>query len=79
MLILIVGVAQTKALVLDLTPPATSKREKGRIATDPLLTARGFHQWRRGITTEATMLAGNRLGFHAVVCHGGTFCEGVGA
>ncbi len=69
MLILIMGVAHTKALVLDLTPPAASKRHKGRIATDPLLTTRRFHQRRRGIDTEAAMLAGNRLGFHPVVCH----------
>ena len=43
MLILIMGIAHTKALVLDLTPPAASKRHKGRIATYPLLTTRGFH------------------------------------
>ena len=69
MFILIVGVAHTKAFVLDLTPPAASKRHKGRIATDPLLTTRRFHQRRRGIATEAAMLTGNRLGFHPVVCH----------
>ena len=70
MLILIVGIAHTKAFVLDLTTPAASKRQKGRIATDPLLTTRRLHQRRRGIATEPTMLASNRLGFHAVVRHG---------
>jgi hypothetical protein len=79
MVIRIMGVAQTKAFVLDLTPPAASKRHKGRIATYPLLTTRGFHQRRRGIATETTMLAGNRLGFHTVVCHrmafGGCGCR----
>lgn len=77
MVILIMGVAQTKAFVLDLTPPSASKRHKRRIATDPLLTTPGFHQRRRGIATETTMLAGNRLGFHTVVCHRMAFC-GVG-
>ena len=69
MLILIMGITQTKTLVLDLTPPAASKRQKRRIATYPLLTTRCLHQWRRGIATETTMLAGNRIGFHTVVCH----------
>jgi len=79
MLILIMGIAHTKALVLDLTPPATSKRHKGRIATYPLLATRCLHQRRRWIATETTMLSGNRLGFHAVVCHRITFCGGGGA
>jgi hypothetical protein len=69
MLILMMRVAQSKALVLDLTTPAASKRHKRRIATYPLLTTRGFHQRRLGIATEPAMLAGNRLGFHAVVSH----------
>ncbi len=43
MLILIVGVAQTKAFVLDLATPAASERHKRRIATDPLLTTRRLH------------------------------------
>jgi hemolysin activation/secretion protein len=68
--ILIVGIAQAKALMLDLASPAASKREKGRITTYPLLTTRRFDQWRLGITTKPTMLAGNRLGFHAIVSHG---------
>jgi len=79
MLIFIVGVAHTKALVLDLTAPAASKRQKRRIATDPLLTTRRFHQRCRGIATETTMLASNRLGFHTVVSHRVTFWGGVGA
>ncbi len=78
MLILIMGVAHTKALVLDLTPSATSKRKKGRIATYPLLTTGGFHQRRLGIATEPAMLAGNRLGCHAVVSHRMAFFGGVG-
>jgi hypothetical protein len=77
MLILIMGVAQTKAFVLDLTPPAASKRHKSRITAYPLLATRGFHQRRRWITTETAMLAGNRLGFHAVVCHRVIFGGGV--
>lgn len=79
MFILIMGITHTKALVLNLTTPAASKRNKRRIATYPLLTTWGFHQRRLGIATETTMLAGNRLGFHAVISHGGTFCGGVGA
>ena len=75
----VVGIAQRKAFVLDLTPPAASKRHKGRIATYPLLATRCLHQRRRWIATETTMLAGNRLGFRAVVCHRITFCGGVGA
>ena len=78
MLILIMGITQTKAFVLDLTTPAASKRQKRRIATYPLLTTRGFHQRRRGIATEPAMLAGNRLGFHAIVSHGVTSSGGVG-
>ncbi len=77
-LILIMGVAHTKAFVLDLTPPAASKRHKCRIATYPLLTKRGFHSRRRGIATEPAMLAGNRLGFHAVVRHRMAFFGGMG-
>lgn len=69
MLILIVGRAQTKPLMLDLTSPAASKRYKGRIATDPLLTTRRFDERRLGIATKTTMFAGNRLRFHAIVCH----------
>ena len=67
--ILIVGIAQAKALMLDLAAPAASKRHKGRIAAYPLLTTRRFDQRRLGISTKPTMLAGNRLGFHAVVSH----------
>ena len=78
MLILIVGIAHTKTFVLDLTMPAASKRQKGRIATYPLLTTRRFHERRRGIATEPTMLAGHRPGFHAVVRHGVAVSGGVG-
>src|SRR2546430_2195471 len=69
MLILIMGVAPTKAFVLDLTPPAASQRHKRRIATYPLLTTWGVHQRRRGIATEPARLAGHRLRFHAIVSH----------
>ena len=78
MLVLIVRVTQTKAFVLDLTPPAASQRHKRRIATYPLLTTRGLHSRRLGIATEPAMRAGNRLGFHAVVRHGVAFSGGVG-
>jgi len=74
--ILRVGIAQAKALMLDLASPAASKREKGRITTYPLLTTRRFDQWRLGIATKPTMLAGNRLGFHAIVSHGLSWCGG---
>lgn len=70
MLILIVGIAHAKAFVLDLAIPAASKRHIGRIATYPLLTTWRFDQRRLGIATKTTMLTGNRLGFHTVVCHG---------
>ena len=79
MVILIMGVAQTKALVLDLTTPTASKRHKGRIATYPLLTTRRLHQRRRGIATETTMLTGHRLGFQPVVRHEIAFSGGGGA
>src|SRR5947209_19847632 len=69
MVILIMGIAQAKAFVLDLTPPAASKRHKRRIATYPLLTTRCLHQRRLGIATEPAMLADNGLGFHAIVRH----------
>ena len=78
MVTLIMGIAHAKAFVLDLTPPATSKRQKRRIATYPLLTTRGFHERRLGIATEPAMLAGNRLGFHSVVCHGLFLFVGMG-
>src|SRR5688572_4372202 len=74
--ILIVGITQAKALMLDLASPAASKRQKGRIATDPLLTTRCFEQWCLGIPAKPTMLAGNRLGFHSVVSHGFPLCSG---
>jgi len=70
MLILIVGVAHAEAFVLHLAPPAPSKRKKRRITTNPLITTQRFDQRRFGIATEATMLAGNRLGFHSVGRHG---------
>jgi hypothetical protein len=70
MLILIVGITQAEAFVLHLAPPTPSKRHKCRIITNPLLTTRRFDQRRFGIATEATMRAGYRLGFHAVVRHG---------
>jgi hypothetical protein len=79
MLILIMGIAQAKALMLHLTSPAASKRHKGRITPYPLLTTRCFHERRFCIATEATMLAGNRLGFHAVVRHGLPLCRAVAA
>ncbi len=78
MAILIVGITQAKALVLDLAAPAASKRQKGRIATYPLLTTRCFDQWCLGITAKPTMLAGNRLGFQSVVSHGFPLCGGDG-
>ena len=77
MLVLIVGIAQAEALVLHLAPPAPSKRHKRRITTNPLITTRRFDQRRGGITAEATMLAGYRLGFHAVVCHEDPLCGAV--
>ena len=71
MLVLIVGVTQAEALVLHLAPPAPSKRQKRCITTNPLITTRRFDQRRCGIATEATMLAGYRCGFHAVIRHRG--------
>ena len=73
------GVAQTKTFVLDLTTSAASKRQKGSIATYPLLTTWGFHQRRLGIATEPAMLASNRLGFHTVISHRMAFCGGMSA
>src|SRR5712691_967439 len=78
MLVLIVGIAQAKALMLHLAPPAPSKREKRCITTNPLLTTRRFDQRRFGIATETTMLSGYRFGFHAVVCHGLSLGVGLG-
>jgi hypothetical protein len=77
MLILIVGIAHTEAFVLYLAPSTPSKRKKRRITTHPLLTTRRFDQRRVGITTEATMLAGNRFGFHAVGRHGLSLFVGI--
>lgn len=71
MLVLIVGITQAEALVLHLAPPAPSKRKKRRITTNPLITTRRFDQRRCSIATKATMLAGHRCGFHAVVSHRG--------
>jgi len=79
MLILIVGIAQTQALMLHLTAPAASQRQKRRLTTHPLLATRGLHSRRLGITTEATMLASNRRGFHAVVRHGVSLSVGMGS
>lgn len=67
--ILIVGITQAKALMLDLASPPASKRYKDGIATDPLLTTRRFDQRRCSIAAKPTMLAGNRLGIHPVVRH----------
>jgi hypothetical protein len=69
MLILIMGVAHAKALVFHLTSTATLKRQKRCITTYPLLTTWRFHSRRLGIATKSTVLALNRLGFHAVVSH----------
>ncbi len=69
MLVLIVGRAQAEAFVLYLAPPTPSKRKKGRITTNPLMTTPRFDQRRLGIATETTMLAGYRFGLHSVVRH----------
>src|SRR5262249_8768203 len=69
---------KTKALSPVCTAPTASKRYKGGIATDPLLTTRRFDQRRLGITPKPTMLAGNQLGFHAVVSHRLPLCGGGG-
>src|SRR4029434_10985611 len=71
MLVLIVGITQAEALVLHLAPPAPSKRKKRSITTNPLIKTRRFDQRRCSIATEATMLAGHRCGFPAVVSHRG--------
>jgi len=68
MLILIMGIAQTKALVLDLTRPPPRNDTNARIATDPL-GQHGFSLTAPCIATEPAMLAGNGLGFHAMVRH----------
>jgi hypothetical protein len=78
MLVLIVRIAQAEALVLHLAPPAPSQRKKRCITTNPLITTRRFDQRRFGIATEATMLAGSRFGFHAVVRHGLSLVVGMG-
>jgi hypothetical protein len=78
MLILIVGIPPAEAFVLHLAPPTPSKRQKGRITTNPLSTTRRFDQRRFGIATAATRLAGNRLGFHAVGQHGLSLCVSMG-
>ena len=78
MLIFIVGITQAEAFVLHLTPPTPSQRKKCRITTHPLITTRRFHQRRCGIATEATVLAGNRFGFHPIVRHGLSLCVGMG-
>src|SRR5215470_2015172 len=78
MLILIVGITQAEAFVLPLAPPAPSSRQNCRITTNPLLTTRRFDQRRFGIATEAPMLAGNPLGFHAVLRHALSLCVGMG-
>ena len=70
MLIFIVGIAQAKAFMFDLAVPAAPKRQRGRIATYPLLATRRFDQRGLGIATQPAMLTDNRLGFHAVVSHG---------
>jgi len=71
MLVLIVGITQAESLVLHLAPPAPSQRQKRRITTNPLITTRRFDQRSCSIATEATMLAGYRCGFHAVISHKG--------
>jgi hypothetical protein len=70
MLILIMRITQAKALVFHLTSTAASKRQKSRIATDPLLTTWCFDQRRLGIATKPAMLTRNRLRFHAIGSHG---------
>jgi hypothetical protein len=78
MLILIVGITQAEAFMLHLAPPTPSKRQKCRITTNPLSTTRRFDQRRFGIATEATMLAGNQFGFHAVIRHALSLFVGMG-
>ena len=78
MLVLIVRIAQAEAFVLHLAAPTPSKRKKGRITTNPLLTTRRFDQRRRRIAAESTMLAGYRFGFHSVISHGLSLFVGIG-
>ena len=61
----IVGITQTKALMLDLALLPASKRYKGGIATYPLLTTQRFDQRRCGITAKPTMLAGKVYVMHS--------------
>jgi hypothetical protein len=77
-LVLIVGIAQAEAFVLHLAPPTPSKRKKGYITTNPLIATRRFDQRCLGIATEATILAGYRFGFHAVVGHDLSWVVGMG-
>ncbi len=67
MVIDVMGRAEGKSLVLHLTAPAASHRDKGRIAAYPLLATRRLHSRRRGIATQATLCTGHGLGFHPIV------------
>src|SRR5437762_10338242 len=62
----VVGIAQRKAFVLNLTTPATSKRHKGGIAAYPLLATRRLHwdrlrepNWRLTLLTRRSMPSNN--------------------
>jgi hypothetical protein len=78
MLLLIVGIAQAEAFVLHVAPPPPAQRHTGRSTPHPRLTTRRFAQRRVGIATEATLRAGNRLGFHAVGWPGRSLVVGIG-
>src|SRR5713101_6684955 len=71
-----VGIAQTKAFMLNLAAPATSKRHKRGIAAYPLLATRRLHSRCRWIATKAAMFTGNGLGFHPIVRHPAPLADG---
>lgn len=68
-LVAFIIVEMTGAIVfmLKLAIPTPAKGYEGRITTNPLLTTARFDQRHPFTSTEPTMLASNRFGFHAVV------------
>jgi hypothetical protein len=64
-----VGIARTKAFVLNRATPAPSTRHRRRIAAYPLRAPWRLHYRPRGIAPQATMFTSHGLGFPPIGSH----------
>jgi hypothetical protein len=69
MFLITMEVANAVVLMLELTNASPAIGEGRRVAANPVLAARGFHQWCMSIAGETTALPGDGSRFLPMVCH----------